>query len=258
MRPVVLVAIAAAGLGAVWMLVPIRSTAGDGVGPERALAIEPDVVVATPSPRTEPIETPLERTPRDLLGEYWGERWPAMEAALRREGMLDLDAPLKPSELPAPWEDVAVQIGEKLVSSAMEARRGMLLQWPEVTPDFLARTYGAGPDVSPTDVRVVESIATRHNLLLRDRAEVWSRDAEAAFRSSWRRGDFERGPIALPAMFDDPQRKAVTTHSSKYLGWEVQCRLYADEHPGLVEGWDEIQRIKGERDREIKAYFAGR
>ena len=206
-------------------------------------------------------------TPLPTLGEYlknyWGDRWPEMEAkyaewCFMMTGKKDncLAQPL--DAIPPPWESVVANVQATLLKDGPNSPVGGAngLGWPAegMTDEALRNRYKVanGLSVGPAELAAIEGIGHKYNAEIEARCESSKQGMLKAVNMLWLAGKFERAPVALPFYTGTDAWWNITLTQDH---WCVRVELKHGDYPWLEEGSASLNALKQTRDDEVQSYL---
>ncbi len=262
---------------AVVALLWTRSRGGEASGQEQAKPALEASAPATETPKPDmpsdqaaPVREVVDATasiapPSPTLGEYlknyWGDRWPEMEAKYAEwcveAGMKEdcLDQPLE--VVPPPWESVVAGFQAKLLEDGQNSVVGIgnQVDWPAkgMTDQDVRKCFkvAKGLSVGPSELAAIESIGHKYNAEIQSRSESSKEGILKAVNSLWLAGKFERAPVALPPHHGVMWQSFTVIQDH----WCVRVELKHGDYTWLEEGSASLAALKKTRDAEIQSYL---
>jgi hypothetical protein len=208
----------------------------------------------------------------DLLADFWGDDWPAIEAEARASGngaVLDYEIP--PEEMPAPWMEIEAQL-DKLLAAQIEKDRAMLpvwigarsgAKWPSpLTSEFLVETWQRGlkAESLTEDVLRRANDATKELTWEIDREERELVDAyHAACKQLIRTHRYGRAHYFYMTAVEralvgehDWDRARWSPTVVWHGGWLIAFQLFKDENLALQHMAQEMRALYKERARALR------
>lgn len=215
-------------------------------------------------------EPPVTRV-GSFLADYYGPRWPEMEARLREkkpELLERLAIELRADQLPPDWREVREDLRDclfrDLEENILDLLRVHLGAWrlpEEFTAEFLEKEFGIYEDVDPValhEARIVAEAQTPEveNAFSELAATLW----EAAERA-WAAGRYEKWPLmklddALPPPGETGDDVLVSLSCYQRF-WIVGLPIRYSDHPDLAERVKQVRRLSALRTRAVGRALEG-
>ncbi len=225
-----------------------------------------------PSDQAAPVREVVDATasiapppPLPTLGEYlknyWGDRWPEMEAKYAEwcvEAGMKEDCLAQPLDvIPPPWESVVAGFQAKLLEDGQNSVAGIgnQVDWPAegMTDQDVRNRFkvAKGISVGSSELAAIESIGHKYNAEIQSRAESSKAGILKAVNSLWLAGKFERAPVALPPHHGVMWQSFTVIQDH----WCVRVELKHGDYTWLEEGSASLAALKKTRDGEIQSYL---
>jgi len=158
----------------------------DGRRPARAQALPPGLPSAA-----------------GFLADYYGSRWPEVEARIRAAGSVDLETPYQYR----PWSEVAgafeavIGIGIETRTALVESKRA----WPEpFSEDFLWSEYASGRPrraLTAAERARLQQLVQGPNAEIEALADAFATQLDARIHERWAQGGFLRAPFTTAGLW---------------------------------------------------------
>lgn len=187
------------------------------------------------------------RTKREVLRDYWGDRWPAVEQQIVAQGG-DLDA-LVEGDI-TPWEVVEADLRKLVLSDAASLRKSLAaalqLEPEKDAYDLMLRQNGRRPtkEILANLQAVTESYRAELDL----KAEELALQEERYRQRVWDEGLYRAGPFfetGGPDYLREPG--GGWSISSNVREWAIYFRLEPDRDPAYANAMGEVKRVRSER-----------
>ncbi len=169
------------------------------------------------------------RTKREILAEYWGTEWAALEGMIE-ERVTDLDSHAT-AGLPRPWEEVEAQAAQAVLGNREEVLRFLYASFPiELTEaDLSGKLNPERKELTPDQLAELHALADTFEAELKD-AVQGALQAELAYRRRvWEEGLYAAGPFC-PIPGSEPSQRIHEMGPGTMVsfgggGWEVSFRV---------------------------------
>ncbi len=242
----------------IWLLNAKGTLRGGTTSPDVAPTQEPtspeqDVeqreTVTTHSHNSSQVETE-KHTKRELLRDYWGDRWPTIEQQILTQGG-DLDTLVEASEI-APWEVVEADLRKWVLSdrtSMLANSAGALqLEPAENVYDQLLRKNGL--PLSEENRAALKAVTESYGAEM-DRKLNELVLAEERYRQRvWDEGLYAAGPyfeVGGPDFLRQPGGGWSISYNVRE--WQIYFRLEPAGDPTYANALNEVKRVRSERQQ---------
>lgn len=193
------------------------------------------------------------RTGREVLEEYWGDRWPEMQRVLQEKG-IDLE---KPCNSP-PWEEVKKEFEDlsRLTVQERDGHRKGFVNWPEHLDNaWLDANLGISRQLTPEQLALVEASVVEKNAKLEDMSDDALSRIDAAMQDAWQRDRIIRSPVSTEGITNP--LPCFMSKSKAGHGWGASVNLTHAENPELSALLTKLNAFRHRRDDSVRSYIAG-
>ncbi len=228
---------------------PGESVASASFSRSEASAVPERTAIAA-TPEAAPAAQP--ESAREFLSEFYGERWPEIEARIAATGQ-DLDRPY----FFTPWEDVAAEF-ESRIGMNQEAIASLVqnqLHWTEeLTPEFVHANFplGESQEIDASDVASIADLVADKNRQVTELAEHYGAMIDAYVHEKWRMGDYLHAPFTTEGL---NSRRGFHSEAHGGRGWSVAITLTREEYPEFTELEDRMVELVHERSELVVGYL---
>jgi len=197
---------------------------------------------------------------RAYLADYYGARWPEVQAKIEAWGPqpIDLDMPY----YQRPWEEVEADFVATLPMQE-DARASLIrsrIRWPEkLTEPYLREEFPAGRgrryQIDESDLLAIETLVEGKNQEAALLGKVFTERIDAHVMDSWATGNYLRAPFTTAGLSDDLGFHSMSTGGH---GWAITITLSKDECPDVVEVEHQIEAVNEERDQIVRDYLTAK
>lgn len=191
------------------------------------------------------------------MREFWGDRWPEVQAVLAKKGQ---DPTAIPEEPLPDWSTVADEVRRTLFKVAEPRKEGMrhsfLKDVEPITRRDLHSRFGIPEnDLDRYDLVQVNAVAAEEADKVRNSFEIYVSGLNAAMQVAFSNGWYSKGPfITIPIGLR--QGSNISSCGGIYKGWAITCGITREDFPELVDLQHDIGEVKQARYQAIAAYLA--
>jgi hypothetical protein len=197
---------------------------------------------------------------RAYLADYYGARWPEVEAKIEAWGPqpIDLDMPY----YQRPWEEVEADFVATLPMHE-DARASLIhsrIRWPEkLTEPYLREEFPAGRgrryEIDESDLLAIETLVVTKNEEAALLGKVFTERIDAHVLDHWATGNYLRAPFTTAGLSDKLGFHSMSTGGH---GWAITITLQSEECPDVIEVEHQIEVVNEERDQIVRDYLAAK
>jgi hypothetical protein len=189
------------------------------------------------------------------LKEYWGTRWPEIEAAMLDAG-LDLGQPMEI----VPWEVAAEKLSGMvpLVGARRQAMANAVVDWHDETyessyEEWLKRTFRIPGELDAERIQALEEACRSYNDQLRDLGELYADQIDSRLLERWGSGNFVKAPFSTHGASTE---RGFYSTSSAASGWSIVITLQLEDCPEIQQTKREAEALREQRRSAAQACFA--
>ena len=203
------------------------------------------------APEAAPLDQPA-ASARAFLAEYYGERWPEIQARMEAKGA-KLDVPYTPHS----WEEVEPEFRQQAVLE--EAARARLLKDRAYWTDELSneRLRGAFQEsgsfeLDESQLAELEQVIAPDMFEYETTGQAYCDQLDLHIRAAWEQGRYLRAPFTTVGLSD---KFGFYSAAMGGNGWSVVLTLEQDDYPDLLALQEEMQASVQRRDRLVHQFL---